>query len=99
MKEMNGRITICPFSLLPNHYHFLLTQVGVRDMEHFMRSVITSYGRYFCSKYNHSGHIFEGPYKAVLLKTKQDIWRVRKYILSNPSEAGFYNWPHVGLEI
>jgi putative transposase len=99
LKKMAGKITITPFCLLPTHFHFLLFQQGIHDMESFMRSVMTSYSRYYCKKYGHSGHLCEGPYKAILLPTPHDRQRIRKYILANPIEAGHFNWKHVGDEI
>jgi len=99
LKQFQGNISIEAFAILQNHFHFLFYQEREHLMEHFMRSIMTSYSLYYCRKHAHSGHIFEGPYKAIILLNKGDIWRTRKYILSNALEAGYLNWTHVGQKI
>jgi len=96
IRKNPGRITITPFALLENHFHFKLYQENAGDMTEFMRSIGTSFGMYISKKYDHSGHVFEGIYQAILLPDFRDQQRVRKYILSNPIEAGYLNWEHVG---
>lgn len=96
LRKNPDRIQITPFSLMENHFHFELYQENKNDMTSFMRSIGTSFSLYICKKYGHSGHVFEGIYQAILLPRKCDQQRVRKYILSNPIEAGYLNWPHVG---
>lgn len=97
--EKTNNIRISAFSLLPNHFHLYLWQKNARDITKFMSSLLTSYGLYFSRKYNHSGRLFEGPYKARLLKTPEEKDQVRIYILDNPIVAYFDDWKHVGVKI
>ncbi len=98
-KKMKGRVEIQPFSLLPNHYHFKIFQEGERDMEHFMRSTMTSYSKYFSKRHNISGRLFGSIYMAVEITSLDQERSIDKYILSNPIEAGLIAWKHVGRKI
>ena len=51
-----------------------------------MRSVATKYAMYFNRKYKRTGHLFEGIYKAVLMKTEEQLLHLSKYIHRNPLE-------------
>lgn len=54
---------IC-FSLLPNHYHFILGQVADRGIEKFMHRIGVGYSMYFNKRYDRSGVLFQGKFKA-----------------------------------
>ncbi len=99
LKKMAGKIDIQSFSILPNHYHFLIWQENERDMEHFMRSVMTSFGTYYRIRHDWSGRLFETSYKARLLESKEDQSKIQRYILRNHIEAGLLNWLHFGYSI
>jgi len=49
-----------------------------------MRSVNTSYAMYFNKKYKRVGPIFQGPYKAVDLRSDEHLLHISRYIHLNP---------------
>jgi putative transposase len=83
-------------SVLPNHFHLQFFQRYPRDIQKFMTSLSTRYALYFCKKYDHSGYVFQGSYKAVLKMGLNKIRENTEYILNNPKEAGLEPWPYVG---
>ena len=87
------------FSVLPNHFHLLLFQSDPVVIAKFMHFVGTYYGVYLHEKYEHSGRVFQGVYKAALKKGKRQIEQCEEYILQNPQKAGLKNWPYVGKNI
>lgn len=91
----NG-VEIIVFALMPNHFHFVLFQTEERRMVKFMRSLCTAYVMYFRKKYNHSGHLFQGVYKAVLLGGEGKLFKSIEYVLNNPAAAGYANWRWAG---
>jgi putative transposase len=99
LKIYNGEVILSTFALLPNHYHFLITQKTARLMSRFMQSIGIKYSMYLRRHYGHSGRLFEGPYKAVLLRNSHDIIRVHEYISDNPITSDLHEWPHVGTQI
>ena len=49
-----------------------------------MRSLITKYAIYFNKKYKRVGPVFQGNYKAVMVKTENQFIYLSKYIHRNP---------------
>jgi REP element-mobilizing transposase RayT len=91
-----GALIVDTFAVLPTHFHLLVQQLEEGAMASFMQSLGTRYGLYFNRTREHSGHVFEGAYKARMLPTKKDILRTRLYILNNPLEFDKFDWEHVG---
>lgn len=71
------------FCLMENHFHLLLYQRDEGAMQRFMRSVMTSYSRYFNKKYNRSGPLFETRYKASRISSPSYLEHVSRYIHLN----------------
>jgi len=94
--QMNKMIKISEFSLVPNHFHFLLWQKNERDIEHFMRSIMTSYGMHYSKKYNTEGRLFGSSYKAERILDKKHLSQIKQYILTNAARSGFDDWKHEG---
>lgn len=84
LNNFNSRIELVAYCLMPNHFHFLLKQVGEKDIENFMRSVGTKYTMYFNRKYKRVGPLFQDTYKAVLMNTDAQILYLTRYIHRNP---------------
>lgn len=99
LEENSSELFIKTFSLLPNHLHFRLYQETETAITHFMKSLCIKYVLYLNKKYSRSGQLFESQFKAIAAKTEADIERIDEYILKNPINKGFTNWPHVGRNI
>ncbi len=80
------KIELICFVLMPNHFHLELKQLGKKEIENFMRSLITKYSKYFNKKYERVGPLFQSRYKAVLIKNTEHLIYLSKYIHSNPVE-------------
>jgi putative transposase len=87
------------FSMSPNHYHLEPFQKHAWSISKMMQKIGIRYARFFNKKYNLSGQIFEAKFQCKMLPTEEDVLRVERYILNNPMNAGFLNWPHVGHKI
>jgi putative transposase len=83
-KNFNKDIELIAYCLMPNHFHLLIKQLEKRAMESFMRSVSTRYSVYFNKKYKRVGKLFQGHYKAVLVKTEEQLLHLSRYIHTNP---------------
>lgn len=64
-KNYFNKVEIIAYSLMPDHFHLLVHQKTRGSVESFMRSLSTRYSMYFNKKYQHTGALFEGPYKSV----------------------------------
>lgn len=86
VKNFKDKIELIAFCLMPNHFHLLIKQNDKNQMENFMRSIVTRYARYFNTKYKRVGHVFQGRYKAVMIKDDEYLLHLTRYIHLNPSE-------------
>ena len=93
------KVKITAFSLLENHYHLMCFQSDEKKITSFMRTAMTKYVIYINKKYNRSGRLFETIYKAIYMEDEDQLRRTTEYILKNPINAGYLNWPHVGTKI
>lgn len=83
-KEHNHGVTLISYSLMPNHFHLLLRQETDKGISTFMTHVINSYTRYFNTKYNRVGPVYQGVFKAVRIETDEQLLHVSRYIHLNP---------------
>ncbi len=77
-------IDLLSFCLMRNHFHMLLYQKDDGAMSSFMKSVLSSYTRYFNLKYKRTGAIFESTYKAVRIDDDSYLQHITRYIHLNP---------------
>jgi putative transposase len=57
-------IAIGAFSLLPTNFHIIASPLVDRGLPKFMQKLTTAYTMYFNDKYQRTGSLFEGTYKA-----------------------------------
>ncbi len=81
-------ITVIAYCLMSNHYHFLLRQNRDIAISKLMQALFNIYSKAFNAKYNHTGTIFEGPYKAIAIEQTPHLLHLCRYIHRNPLEAG-----------
>jgi putative transposase len=79
-----NKIELVAYCLMPNHFHLLVYQHHQGAMSAFMRSVLTSYSRYFNKKYGLSGALFESRYKASRISSHAYLMHISRYIHLNP---------------
>ena len=86
LKNYVRQIKLLTYCLMPNHFHLLVYQENLDDINFFMRSLCTKYSMYFNRKYKRVGHLFQGSYKAVLVTSEPQLLYLSKYIHRNPLE-------------
>jgi putative transposase len=82
---------------MPNHFHLLLKQISINGMTKLLRRILTTYSMYFNKRYKRVGHLFQGPYKAALVKDDSYLLHVSRYIHLNPLELKgiiLFNYPY-----
>jgi hypothetical protein len=71
-----------------NHVHVLL-QTPNANLAVGMQWLHGRYARSFNDRHGRVGHLFQGRYGAVRIKSDAQLWAVLRYLALNPVEAGF----------
>lgn len=83
--DLNKKIVnIVCYSLMPNHFHFLIKQLKDGGVSEFVSKLSNSYTKYFNIKNNRVGPLLQGPFKAVLIESEEQLIHVSRYIHLNP---------------
>jgi len=75
--------TLC-YCLMPNHFHLLIQQVEENGISTFLRKITDSYTKYFNTKHERIGPLFQGSFKAKFIENDEYLLQVSKYIHRNP---------------
>lgn len=73
------------YCLNPNHYHFILKQLTDDGIKKFMHRLGGGYTMYFNKRYNRSGVLFQGRFKAVHIDTNEYLLHLSAYVNLNDS--------------
>ena len=85
--------------LMPNHYHFLVEEMKEGGIINFMQRFGNSYARYFTTKYNRPGSLFQGRFKAVQLENDDQLKYLIAYInVLNPAQLIEPNLKENGIQ-
>ncbi|HOR85955.1 MAG TPA: transposase [Bacillota bacterium] len=93
----NMRFKLMGYVLMDNHYH-LLVQTGDVKLQKIMHQINNKYSKYFNAIYERCGHVFQGRYKASVIRNELYLLKVLAYIHQNPVKAGMvkkvedYKW-------
>ena len=87
-------VEILAFVLMPNHFHLLLRQKRENGIVKFMQKLGTGYAMYFNKKNERVGPLFQGKFKAVIIKNHAYLIHLPYYIHLNPLELFFPSWPN-----
>jgi putative transposase len=82
--ENRKLVEILSYCLMSNHFHFLLRQLTENGIVSFMMKISNSYTRYFNTRHQRIGHLFQGPYKAKRIETDEQLIHISRYIHLNP---------------
>lgn len=85
-------VRIYCYCLMPNHFHLLVQQLEDNGITALLRKVSDSYTRYFNTKYERVGSLFQGPFKAKLIESDEYLLQLSKYIHKNPFEFPHGVW-------
>jgi putative transposase len=75
------------YCLMGNHYH-LLIETPEPNLSHGMRQLATLYAQRFNRRYDRSGHVFQGRFKAILVQRESHWLELCRYVVLNPVRAG-----------
>lgn len=83
-KDDSLLVEIIAFCLMPNHFHLLIRQIGDGGITKFMSKLLNSYTKYFNTKHNRIGPLYQGIFKAVRVEGDEQLLHLSRYIHLNP---------------
>ena len=74
------------FAFMTNHLHLTVCEIEELGTVRYMQRVLNAYAKYFNTKYEMVGHLFQGPYRAVHVEDNDQLLYLSTYIHRNPRE-------------
>lgn len=90
-------VDLLAYSLMPNHFHFVVRQKMDNGITKFMQKLTVSYSMYFNTKYEHSGVLFQGRFKSSHLGTDPYFKWIFSYVHLNPVSLVEPQWQEKGI--
>jgi len=85
--ERKPLVRIMADCLKPNHFHLLIEEISKDGISRFMQKLGVGYTKYFNTKYERVGSLFQGTYKAVEVHTNDHLLYLLAYInVINPGQ-------------
>jgi len=91
-------VRIHHFSLMPNHYHFLLEQTGEQGVSKFMQRLGNGYTQYFNKRHDRSGSLFQSSYQVKHVDNDTYFLELSRYISLNCLDIWYPNWKKMGFQ-
>ena len=60
------QVDIISYCLMPTHFHFILKELKDNGISKFLNNTLNSYTRYFNTKYNRKGPLWQGRTKKII---------------------------------
>jgi putative transposase len=80
-------VPILAACLMPNHFHLVVRPAADEDFGAWTRWFFTTHVRWHHAKYQTSGHLWQGRYKAFLIQEDHHLLAVMRYVERNALRA------------
>lgn len=84
------QVELVNFCIMPNHFHLTIYNRTEQGISSYMQRIQNAYAKYFNTRYNKRGHVFEGAYTAVTIHNDTELQHLSTYIHKNPQ--GLTKW-------
>jgi putative transposase len=85
--ENQKLVQIICYCLMPNHFHFLVKQIRKNGVSIFAANFTNSYTKYFNTKHERVGPLFQGAFKGVRVESDEQLMHISRYIHLNPTSS------------
>lgn len=97
IKRGEPLVDIGAYCLMPNHFHLLVREKTENGISTFMQKVMTGYTMYFNKKYERTGALFSGTFKARHVDDDEYLRYLFAYIHLNPVKIIDPTWKENGI--
>ena len=88
-------VEVVAYCLMPNHFHLLLRQKEKKGIATYIGNFINAYTKYFNTKHQRIGPLFQGIFKAVYVETDEQLIHLTRYIHLNPVSSSLTTPEHL----
>jgi putative transposase len=92
-KNSDKLIDIIAYCIMPTHIHLLLTPLKENGISVYMKNLLNSYSRYFNTRNNRKGPLWQGRFKDVIVENDEQLLHLTRYIHLNPTTSGIVDKP------
>jgi len=102
-EDLDKLVELICYCVMPNHFHLVVKQLAENGISIFLSRFTNSYTKYFNTKNERVGPLFQGTFKSVHVETQNQLIHLSRYIHLNPltsfvvSEKDFLNYPWSSL--
>lgn len=68
---------------MDNHFHLIVKEQKEKGISNYMMKILDGYTKYFNTKYQQTGHLFAGPFRAVHIKDNDQLLYASAYVHRN----------------
>ena len=86
-------IKFLAFNIMPDHYHLLIKIFKDNILSKYMSDSENSFSKFFNTKYERKGPLWQSSFKAVKVKNNEQLLHVSRYIHLNPTTNNLVNKP------
>lgn len=90
-------LSIGAYCLMPNHFHLLVREKQKNGLTDFFRKIATGYSMYFNLRYQRTGKLFEGVFRAEHAVDDRYLKHLFAYIHLNPIKLIDSRWKENGI--
>jgi REP element-mobilizing transposase RayT len=87
------RFRLHAYVLMPNHVHLVLQPATGTTISRVMQCLTVAYTKYFNTRHQRVGHVFQGRFRSRLIDTDNYLLVVSRYVHLNPVRAELVSRP------
>jgi putative transposase len=104
-EDSNKFVELICYCFMPNHFHLLVKQLAENGISIFLSRFANSYTKYFNTKNERVGPLFQGTFKSVHIESEDQLLHLSRYIHLNPLttfvvlDRDFLSYPWSSLKV
>jgi len=89
----NRLVKFISYCIMPDHYHLLIKILENNILSKYLSDIENGFSRFFNLKFNRKGPLWQSRFKAVRVRSDEQLLHVSRYIHINPTTSNLVNKP------